>query len=127
MDDASDAFADRALTRLDLPAGLDAASMAKLRRLAIASDFALDVLQRQPDLLARLLADDGAEATSPPALDADNGADWPALLRRWRVAESTRLIWRDVNGLDEDEGQCARGTGTRQGCSAHGECRSGRA
>ena len=103
MDDALDAFADRALTRLDLPPGLDDAAMGKLRRLAIASDFALDVLQRQPELLARLLADDGAEATSPPVLDADNGADWPALLRRWRVAESTRLIWRDVQGLDSVE------------------------
>ena len=103
MDDALDAFADRALTRLDLPPGLDDAAMAKLHRLAIASDFALDVLQRQPELLARLLADDGAEATSPPVLDADNRADWPALLRRWRVAESTRLIWRDVQGLDSVE------------------------
>ena len=35
-----------------------------------------------------------------PALVADNAAQWPELLRRYRAAESTRLVWRDVHGLD---------------------------
>ena len=103
MDADLDDRARRALDRLELPQGLDDAARAKLQRLAIASDFAIDTLARQPALLARLLADDGMDAASPPTLDADNRAEWPALLRRWRTAESTRLIWRDVQGLDDVE------------------------
>jgi len=77
----------------------DAEVRAKLQRVAIASDFAIDTLVRQPNLLPLLLAD--APALPPPELTADNRPDWPALLRRYRVAGSTRLIWRDVLGLDE--------------------------
>jgi len=77
----------------------DAEVRTKLQRIAIASDFAIDTLVRQPNLLASLLAD--VPALPPPELTADNRADWPALLRRYRVAGSTRLIWRDVLGLDE--------------------------
>ena len=77
----------------------DAEVRTKLQRVAIASDFAIDTLVRQPNLLASLLAD--APALPPPELTTDNRADWPALLRRHRVAGSTRLIWRDVLGLDE--------------------------
>ncbi|HEU0305424.1 MAG TPA: glutamine-synthetase adenylyltransferase, partial [Lysobacter sp.] len=73
--------------------------MAKLQRVALASDFAIDTLLRQPGLLPELLA--GAPAIQPPELTAENRADWPALLRRYRAAGSTRLVWRDVLGLDE--------------------------
>ncbi len=103
MNDAVDDLARRLIARLDLSDGVDEAARTKLHRLAIASDFAIDTLVRQPGLLARLLADDGAEAAPLPVLDADNRADWSALLRRYRAAESTRLIWRDVNGLDDVE------------------------
>nr|WP_242113305.1 bifunctional [glutamate--ammonia ligase]-adenylyl-L-tyrosine phosphorylase/[glutamate--ammonia-ligase] adenylyltransferase [Luteimonas aquatica] len=72
----------------------------KLRRIALASDFAVAVLGRQPALLERLAADDGAAAAPPPSLTADNRGDWPAVLRRYRQAESVRLIWRDVLGLE---------------------------
>ena len=53
-----------------------------------------------PELLAALLHDDGAAPWPVPALVADNAAQWPELLRRYRAAESTRLVWRDVHGLD---------------------------
>jgi glutamate-ammonia-ligase adenylyltransferase len=92
---------DRAVARLraahpDLPAAADA----RLRALALASDFAIDVCLRQPSLLPGLLADDGARPAPMPALTADLRAEWPTLLRRHRQAESVRLIWRDVHGLD---------------------------
>ena len=74
----------------------DAAFMAKLRRLALASDFALATLASQPALVERLHADDGAMPSPMPALDAANRSEWPRLLRRHRQAESTRLVWRDV-------------------------------
>ena len=69
---------------------------AALRRLILSSDFSIDTLCRQPTLLAE--AD--ASPLPPPLLTAENANEWPALLRRWRTAESTRLIWRDVAGLD---------------------------
>lgn len=103
MTDVIDDLVRRSVARLALPEGSTEAGVAKLQRLAIASDFAIDTLVRQPALLTRLLADDGAEAASPPALTADNRSEWPALLRRFRAAESTRLIWRDVQGLDDVE------------------------
>lgn len=95
--------ADRALARLrathvDLPD--DTVAEARVRALALASDFAIDVCVRQPALLARLLQDDGVAPLPLPALTVEHRADWPTLLRRYRHAESVRLIWRDVNGLD---------------------------
>lgn len=71
----------------------------RLAKLALASDFAIETLLRQPDLLDRL----DAPASAPPRLEAEREADWPGQLRRWRAAESTRLIWRDVQGLDSVE------------------------
>jgi [glutamine synthetase] adenylyltransferase / [glutamine synthetase]-adenylyl-L-tyrosine phosphorylase len=67
---------------------------------AVASDLAIDTLVRQPELFVRLCADGGAAPLPLPVLSPDAQADWPALLRRYRYAESTRLIWRDVLGLD---------------------------
>ena len=103
MDDArsqSDAIADRALARFPALAD-DDTLRARLRRVAIASDFAIDVLVQQPALLARLADDDGAQPVPPPVLAAERRDDWPRLLRRYRRAESTRLVWRDVLGLDD--------------------------
>ena len=67
-----------------------------LRKLAVASDFAIDTLCQQPDLLAAI----DAEIATAPLLDGANESDWPRLLRRWRRAQSTRLIWRDLQGID---------------------------
>ncbi len=74
----------------------DSEFMRKLRALAQASDFALATLASQPALVERLQADDGAASIEPPLLTPDNRAEWPRLLRRYRHAESTRLVWRDV-------------------------------
>ena len=95
---------ERALQRLRI-AGctFDAGLEARLGQLAVASDFAIDTLCRQPQLLATLLAD-AASPLPAPALTAENRGEWQALLRRYRHAESTRLVWRDVlEGAPVDE------------------------
>jgi glutamate-ammonia-ligase adenylyltransferase len=99
------AHLDRAHARLraagiDVDAGNDA-----LRRFLLASDFAVDTLVRQPALFATL---DGP--AQPPDLSDAPEADWSRLLRRWRTAESTRLVWRDVHGLDTVEQTLAGST-----------------
>jgi glutamate-ammonia-ligase adenylyltransferase len=105
MKDAhSPAIGARALQRLRaVPACVaslhDAEAIERVQRVALASDFAIDTLLRQPELLPQLLA--GAPALPPPELTAENRGEWPALLRRYRTAGSTRLVWRDVLGLDE--------------------------
>jgi glutamate-ammonia-ligase adenylyltransferase len=99
IDSALTSLIERALARLAerAPAALaDPARRGALAQLALCSDFAVDTLCRQPERLDML---DGAPA--PLRLDADQEADWPARLRRWRAGESTRLIWRDLHGLDD--------------------------
>ncbi|MGH8028324.1 MAG: bifunctional [glutamate--ammonia ligase]-adenylyl-L-tyrosine phosphorylase/[glutamate--ammonia-ligase] adenylyltransferase, partial [Arenimonas sp.] len=100
------AHLDRAMARLRAAGIAFDADDAALRLLLLASDFAVDTLVRQPALFATL--DDPAQP--PPALTPDNEADWPRLLRRWRAAESTRLVWRDVRGLDGPEQTIAGST-----------------
>ena len=70
------------------------------RPLAIASDFALDTLVRQPALAAAWLSDPGAPAPAGPVLEPDSRDHWGPVLRRYRAASSARLVWRDVQGLD---------------------------
>ncbi|TWT22630.1 bifunctional [glutamate--ammonia ligase]-adenylyl-L-tyrosine phosphorylase/[glutamate--ammonia-ligase] adenylyltransferase [Luteimonas marina] len=111
----SDAIAERALARFPGLAD-DAPLRDRLHRVAIASDFAIDVLARQPDLLARLTADEGAGPLPPPALDPDSRDDWPRLLRRFRTAESARLVWRDVLGLDDVDATLAGTTWLAEQC-----------
>ena len=99
------AHLDRAFARLRT-AGIEFdANDSTLRRFLLASDFALDTLVRQPALFATL----GGPA-QPPPLEGAPEADWPRLLRRWRAAESTRLVWRDVAGLDSVEQTLAGST-----------------
>ena len=73
--------------------GLDGSELDKIRRLALVSDFACEVLAQQPDLIRQLddalLPLDFADCLEP---------DWPRLIRRWRRAQSVKLIWRDVSG-----------------------------
>ena len=89
-----DALRARALARLsELPD--DPSLHARLGALAVASDFAIETLRRQPELLAHL-ATDASAPLPPPELPADAPAIWPERLRRFRAAESTRLVWRDV-------------------------------
>ncbi|BBD81152.1 glutamate-ammonia-ligase adenylyltransferase [Aerosticca soli] len=84
----------------------DAGVAERIRRTLLASDFAFEVWRREPALLAaqglerlRASADAGArlDALRLPADEA--GA--LAALRRFRHAEALRLVFRDVNGLDE--------------------------
>jgi [glutamine synthetase] adenylyltransferase / [glutamine synthetase]-adenylyl-L-tyrosine phosphorylase len=77
----------------------DPARQSSFRQLILASDFAIDTLCRQPFLIDEL--DDPPRP--PPPLLPEHEADWPASLRRWRAAESTRLVWRDVTGVDSVE------------------------
>ncbi len=121
MTDPADAHASRQLARLfALPhlAALadDAALRDKLLRLALASDFAIDTLLRQPALLVQLAADDGASMLSQPQLDAANRSEWPSLLRRYRSAGSTRLVWRDVLGHDDVDATLAGSTALAETC-----------
>ena len=113
-------IAERAVVRLRLvPAvrGLldDAHAVACVRRVAVASDFAIETLLRQPDLLGQLLADSSA-ASPLPLLGADNRDEWPQRLRRYRAAESTRLVWRDVMGSDDVGDTLAGATALAETC-----------
>lgn len=74
-------------------------------RLALASDFAIEVLQQQPELLAQL-----GQPLSPLCLPEHQDPVWPSHIRRWRRAQSVKLIWRDVAGLDEVEQTLAGST-----------------
>lgn len=117
MDDAatqSDAIAERALARFT--SLTDDNLRARLRQLALASDFAIDVLVQQPALLAQLALDDGARPLAPPALEPEAREDWPRQLRQYRRAESTRLVWRDVFGLDGVEDTLAGTTRLAEQC-----------
>ncbi|HSD16751.1 MAG TPA: glutamine-synthetase adenylyltransferase, partial [Thermomonas sp.] len=90
------AIAARACTRLRAAGcAIDAGNEDAIGRLAVASDFAIHALAAQPELLPRLQAD-AATPLAAPVLDAGNRGDWGRLLRRYRHAESTRLVWRDV-------------------------------
>ncbi|MGH8162832.1 MAG: bifunctional [glutamate--ammonia ligase]-adenylyl-L-tyrosine phosphorylase/[glutamate--ammonia-ligase] adenylyltransferase, partial [Rhodanobacteraceae bacterium] len=82
----------------------DAGVAQRLRRLLLASDFAFDALRRDPALLspqglARLR--DPAAASVRAELLHTGEDDVAARLRRFRRAESVRLVFRDVNGLDD--------------------------
>src|SRR6187455_925773 len=102
------ATVERACARVER---VDAAAVqpelrARLAQLAIASDFAIETLVRQPGLLAAL----DAPAQPAPELQPGADADWPGQLRRWRAAESTRLVWRDLAGMDSVEDTLAGST-----------------
>ncbi|MGV8931183.1 MAG: bifunctional [glutamate--ammonia ligase]-adenylyl-L-tyrosine phosphorylase/[glutamate--ammonia-ligase] adenylyltransferase [Luteimonas sp.] len=111
-----DPVIERALARLPAELRADARLCETVRRVAVASDFAIGVLARQPDVLARLIADDGAQPLPLPVLDAEQRDAWPALLRRYRSAESTRLVWRDVLGLDDVNATLAGSTRLAEQC-----------
>lgn len=119
-DTGLEALVQRALERLRAAgAGAlleDAALRRRVARVAVASDFAIDTLVRQPGLLAGLAADDGAAPLPWPVLEPDRSDAWPSLLRRYRSAESTRLVWRDVLGLDDLDTTLAGATRLAETC-----------
>ena len=106
-DESLEALIGRGLSRLRASSPGSAALLddsdfaARMAKVVVASDFALETLRKQPGLLATLARDDGAIPLPPPLLVADDPSLWPEQLRRYRSAESTRLVWRDVLGLDE--------------------------
>jgi len=84
-------------------------------RLALASDFAVETLRRQPDLLEHLAGSDPGPLPCP-RLDPEQPLAWPAQLRLYRSAESARLVWRDVHGLDAVEATLAGSTRLAEDC-----------
>ncbi len=122
MTESLDALVNRLITGLRAGStqidGLlaDADVLARVRRVALASDFAIDTLRRQPELLVLLAGKDGAEPITVPALLPDQADQWPAQLRRYRRAESTRLVWRDVLGLDDVDAILAGSTRLAEHC-----------
>jgi len=70
---------------------------------------------RQPALLAHL-AQPGCPPLPPPVLDPQQPSDWQAELRRWRAAMSTRLVWRDLAGLDDVPQTLAGATTLAEDC-----------
>ncbi|NYZ62127.1 bifunctional [glutamate--ammonia ligase]-adenylyl-L-tyrosine phosphorylase/[glutamate--ammonia-ligase] adenylyltransferase [Luteimonas deserti] len=94
----------------------DADALARIMPVALVSDFALEVFQRQPEVLDALLDTDGACPRPRPDLAPAQRAEWPAQLRRYRRAESARLVWRDVHGLDTVEATLAGSTRLAEVC-----------
>ena len=70
-----------------------------VQRVRAASDLFGSVLDRDPEFIERLRADDGSDWPVPP-LPADDSKAWPRLLRQHRKQQSARIIWRDVLGMD---------------------------
>ena len=92
--------------QMGVPLHDDAGVAERIRRTLLASDFAFDTWLRQPQLLApqgleRLRSGSDASARIDALkLDEDEAACMTQL-RRFRHAEALRLVFRDVNGLDE--------------------------
>ncbi len=110
----------RAVPGLEQALSGDAGHQKGLQQLAIASEFAIDTLARQPELLSHLLAEAAAapdpRALVAPRLDSSNRTEWPILLRRYRTTESTRLVWRDVLGIDDVDATLAGSTRLAETC-----------
>ncbi|WP_166772691.1 bifunctional [glutamate--ammonia ligase]-adenylyl-L-tyrosine phosphorylase/[glutamate--ammonia-ligase] adenylyltransferase [Xanthomonas arboricola] len=87
----------------------------RLEKVALASEFALDALARQPALLQHLAQPDPPPLPLP-VLDPAQPQAWPALLRRYRSGESTRLVWRDVLDLDSVDATLAGATRLAETC-----------
>ena len=84
----------------------DAGVAERIRRTLLASDFAFEVWSRQPQLLSpqgleRLRSGSDAGARIDALKLPDDEAACMQALRRFRHAEALRLVFRDVNGLDE--------------------------
>jgi glutamate-ammonia-ligase adenylyltransferase len=83
----------------------DAGVAERIGRTLLASDFAYDVLRRQPELLSpagldRLRSASDASARIDALVLGKDEAACMTALRRFRHAEALRLVFRDVNGLD---------------------------
>ncbi|TAN02954.1 MAG: bifunctional [glutamate--ammonia ligase]-adenylyl-L-tyrosine phosphorylase/[glutamate--ammonia-ligase] adenylyltransferase [Rhodanobacteraceae bacterium] len=82
----------------------DAGVGERVRRLLLASDFAFEALRAEPSLLTASGLErlrDPASASARAEVLKHVGGDPLAALRRFRRAEALRLVFRDVNALDE--------------------------
>ena len=98
-----DLLARCAAAGVDLLDDIDAT--AQIRQTLMASDFAFDIWSRQPELLTaegieRLRSPGRADLRAGGLQLPDAEAACMKQLRRFRHAESLRLVFRDVNGLD---------------------------
>jgi glutamate-ammonia-ligase adenylyltransferase len=89
-----------------IPLHDDAGVAERIRRTLLASDFAFEVWRRQPQLLSpqgleRLRSGSDASARIGALHLPEDEALCMQALRRFRHAEALRLVFRDVNGLDE--------------------------
>jgi glutamate-ammonia-ligase adenylyltransferase len=89
-----------------VPLQHDDGAAERIRRTLMASDFAFDVWSRQPELLSpqgleRLHSVSAADARVEDLKLPEDEATCLKVLRRFRHAEALRLVFRDVNGLDE--------------------------
>ncbi len=112
---ATAAFLDERLARLEIAcreAGVrfhdDAGVDDHLQRVLLASDFAYHSFLRDPSLLGpeflQLMSDPRhADARAGTLAEAHGDAELRLELRRFRLREALRLIWRDVNGADAVE------------------------
>lgn len=101
----------------------DAGVDERVRRVLLASDFAWESFQRDPELLSAnglmLMANPHHADTRPLVLDPTlDEAEAMRTLRRYRRREAMRLIWRDVNGLDTVEQTLAGSTALAESCLA---------
>ena len=120
-EDRLGALCARALERLRACDGLaalldDEHLRLRVSRVLEASDLAIETLARQPQLLQRWASDDGAVPLPVPVLEQGADAEWPRQLRRYRAAESARLVWRDVLGLDDVDDTLAGTTALAETC-----------
>jgi Glutamine synthetase adenylyltransferase len=84
----------------------DAGVAERIRRTLAASDFAFEAWRAQPALLSpagleRLRSNADAAARIEALKLPEDEAPTLAALRRFRHAEALRLVFRDINGLDE--------------------------
>ncbi len=100
----------------------DAGVSGHVRRVLLVSDFAFDSYMRDPELLAptalTLMSDPRPAETRAhvfASVDPQEAAQL-AVLRRFRRREALRLIWRDVNGLDEVEDTLAGASALAETC-----------
>jgi len=101
----------------------DAGVAEHVQRVLLASDYAYDSFVREPELLradvVALMADPRNADARPLRLpsDIDEAAAMQAL-RHYRRVEALRLIWRDVNALDEVEQTAAGASALAESCLA---------
>lgn len=99
----------------------DAGVAEHVQRVLLASDFAFDACVRDPhlldaDSLARMADPRHADTRTLHLMEALDEAVAMAALRQYRRAESLRLIWRDVNGLDGVEQTLAGASALAETC-----------